>query len=217
MAWKRTGDRKLAEPMMNQFIDHVSMSQWKMVMRLQFLNNNYQNRQRSRGTMMTSSNGNIFRATGHLSGEFTGHRWIPRTKAGDRSFDVFFDLRLHKRLSKQWRGWWFESPSRSLWRHSNVILDYLHCHLHYTKFEHRNSIVVLWFGCFDTLCSTLSCRSTRKSLDENLLNPWAKGNLGEVDTTWACRYNRRWRLIYIAFGRLGETCTNTRVVVGKWQ
>ena len=33
--------------------------------------------------MMTSSNGNIFRATGHLCGEFTGHRWIPRTKASD--------------------------------------------------------------------------------------------------------------------------------------
>ena len=28
--------------------------------------------------MMTSSNGNIFRVTGHLCGEFTGHRWIPR-------------------------------------------------------------------------------------------------------------------------------------------
>ena len=27
--------------------------------------------------------GNIFRATGHLCGEFTGHRWIPRTKASD--------------------------------------------------------------------------------------------------------------------------------------
>ena len=33
--------------------------------------------------MMTSSNGNIFRVTGHLFGEFTGHRWIPRTKASD--------------------------------------------------------------------------------------------------------------------------------------
>ena len=52
--------------------------------------------------MMTSSNGNIFRVTGHLCGEFTGPRWIPRTKASDtQSFDVFFDLRLNKRLSKQ--------------------------------------------------------------------------------------------------------------------
>ena len=33
--------------------------------------------------MMTSSNGNIFRVTGHLCGEFTGHRWIPHTKASD--------------------------------------------------------------------------------------------------------------------------------------
>ena len=33
--------------------------------------------------MMTSSNGNIFRVTGHLCGEFPGDRWIPRTKAID--------------------------------------------------------------------------------------------------------------------------------------
>ena len=33
--------------------------------------------------MMTSSNGNIFRVTGHLCGEFTSPRWIPRTKASD--------------------------------------------------------------------------------------------------------------------------------------
>ena len=34
-------------------------------------------------SMMTSSNGNIFRVTGHLYGKFTGHRLIPRTKASD--------------------------------------------------------------------------------------------------------------------------------------
>ena len=32
---------------------------------------------------MTSSNGNIFRVTGSLCGEFTGHRWITVTKASD--------------------------------------------------------------------------------------------------------------------------------------
>ena len=36
-----------------------------------------------------------------------------------RSFDVFLDLRLNKRLSKHSWGWWFE-PSRPLWRHCNV-------------------------------------------------------------------------------------------------
>ena len=33
--------------------------------------------------VMTSSNGNIFRVTGHLCGKFTGPRWISRTKASD--------------------------------------------------------------------------------------------------------------------------------------
>ena len=39
--------------------------------------------------MMTSSNGNIFRDTDHLSGELTGQRWIPRTKASDAEFWCF--------------------------------------------------------------------------------------------------------------------------------
>ena len=37
----------------------------------------------ARHLMMTSSNGNNFRVTGPLCGEFTGHRWIPLTKASD--------------------------------------------------------------------------------------------------------------------------------------
>ena len=39
--------------------------------------------------MMTSSNGNIFRVTGPLCGEFTGHRWIPHTKASDEELWCF--------------------------------------------------------------------------------------------------------------------------------
>ena len=70
--------------------------------------------------MMTSSNGNIFCVTGPLCGEFTGHRGISLTKASDA--ELFFDLCLNKRLSKQSWGWWFETPSRSLWRHCNALL-----------------------------------------------------------------------------------------------
>ena len=36
------------------------------------------------------------------------------------SFDVFFDLCLNKRLSKQSRRRWFETPSHSLWHHCNA-------------------------------------------------------------------------------------------------
>ena len=39
--------------------------------------------------MMTSSNENIFRVTGLLCGEFTGDRWIPRTKASDEELWCF--------------------------------------------------------------------------------------------------------------------------------
>ena len=48
------------------------------------------------------------------TGEFPAQRPVTR------SFDVFFDLRMNKRLSKQSWGWWFETPSCSIWRHCNA-------------------------------------------------------------------------------------------------
>ena len=49
-----------------------------------------------------------------VSGEF------PIQRPVTRSFDIFFDLRLNKRLSKQSWSWWFETPSCPLWRQCNV-------------------------------------------------------------------------------------------------
>ena len=43
-----------------------------------------------------------------------------------RSFNVFFHLRPNKRLSKPSWGWWFETPSRSLWLHCNCPVDIWH-------------------------------------------------------------------------------------------
>ena len=77
--------------------------------------------------MMTSSNGNIFRVTGPLCGEFTGPGEFPTQRPVTRSFDVFFDRRLNKRLSKQPRGWWLETLSRSLWRQSNAVIYTVEC------------------------------------------------------------------------------------------
>ena len=75
-------------------------------------------------TMMTSSNGNIFRVTVpryweiHRSpvnsprkgqcGEFPAQGAVTRICV------------LNKRLSKQSWGWWFETPPRSLWRNCNA-------------------------------------------------------------------------------------------------
>ena len=50
-----------------------------------------------------------------VTGEFPSQRPVTR------SFDIFFYLRLNKRLSTQPRRVWFETPSRSLWLHCNVI------------------------------------------------------------------------------------------------
>ena len=47
---------------------------------------------------------------------------FPTQRPVTRSFDVFLDLRLNKRLSKQSWGWWFESLSRPLWLHRNVMI-----------------------------------------------------------------------------------------------
>ena len=61
---------------------------------------------------------------------------IPEERPVTRIFDVFFILRLNKRLSKQTWGLWPETSSRPLWRHCNekvrvlstsygVILEFL--------------------------------------------------------------------------------------------
>ena len=71
-------------------------------------------RRKMEKNMMTSSNGNIFQVTGPLCGEFTGPGEIPTQRPVTGSFEVFFDLRLNRRLSKQPWGWWFETPSWSL-------------------------------------------------------------------------------------------------------
>ena len=47
---------------------------------------------------------------------------LPSQRPVTWNFEVFFDLCLNKQLNKQSWGWWFETPSRSLWRHCNVYI-----------------------------------------------------------------------------------------------
>ena len=61
------------------------------------------------------------------------HRWIHRWPVnsphkGQWRGALMFSLicALNKRLSKQSGGWWFETPSRSLWRHCNEVMWYTH-------------------------------------------------------------------------------------------
>ena len=80
-------------------------------------------------SMMTSSNGNIFRVTGLSAGNSPVPGEFPTQRPVTRSFDVYYDLRPNKRLSKQSWAWWFETLSPPLWRNRNV-------------FSRRNTVLV---------------------------------------------------------------------------
>ena len=69
--------------------------------------------------MVTSSNENIFRVTGSFLEESTGHRWIPLTKASDAKILGFLWSALEQTVDQTIETRWFETPSRSLWRHFN--------------------------------------------------------------------------------------------------
>ena len=68
---------------------------------------------------MTSSNGNIFAQLTLWEGNPPVTGGFPPQRPVTQSFDVSFDLRLNKRLSKQSRCRRYGMPSRSLWRHCN--------------------------------------------------------------------------------------------------
>ena len=113
--------------------------------------------------MMTSSNGNIFPfvrgihlspANFPLKGQWRGA--------------LMFSLicALNKRLSKQSRGWWFETPSRSLWRQCNATLLQRHptCRISYTDQFTRHprtlalassvSVVIPWHATHESMLLT---------------------------------------------------------------
>ena len=68
--------------------------------------------------MVTSSKGNISALLALCAGNSPVTCEFPAQRPVTRSF-VFIDMRLSKRLDKQHRRRWFETPSRSLWRYCN--------------------------------------------------------------------------------------------------
>ena len=94
--------------------------------------------------MMTSSIGNIFRVTGPLCEEFTGHH------KGQWRRALMFSLicaRTNRWIKQFSWGWWFETPSRSSWRHCNGTDD--DAPLHWSK---------------HTTCPLWGCRTLRREI-----------------------------------------------------
>ena len=78
-----------------------------------------------------------------------------------QSFNVFFDLRLNKRLSKQSWGWWFETPPFPLWRH-------------YYGYEAKWNLYKATTKCSD-LCKQISHdRKSERAFVKNV--PWKSRN-----------------------------------------
>ena len=81
-------------------------------------------------------------ANSPVSGEFSTEGPVTR------SFDVFFDLCLNKRLSKQSLGWWSETPSRLSWRHcndwQNIIVIWAWMRLKLLATNRWNALFFVW-------------------------------------------------------------------------
>ena len=151
-----------------------------------------------------------------VAGEF------PTQRPVTRSFDVFFDLRLNKRLSKQSLGWWLETISRPLWRHRNqsILSDYtercftlLHdapncgrnlVHLEYIPYNMHTFLVLCFFmiiypKTFGLKWPNYGCTDSAKlvspqsSTDEKVGGP-VKNMGGPI------------KLLYITMFKIGKSC-----------
>ena len=87
-----------------------------------------------------------------VPGEFPAQRPVTR------SFDVVFDLRLNKLLSKQSWGWWVETPWCPLWRHCNVKVPFSKVRICYPGNTFKMADEIPWnltaFGVLNT-CDVL--------------------------------------------------------------
>ena len=95
--------------------------------------------------LMTSSNKNIFRFTGLLCGEFTGHRWIPLTKASDAELWFFSSICA---WTKSWANNGDAGDLRRNCAHYDVTIMWLFQvpHSHFTSWG-LNEMGVLHMEC----------------------------------------------------------------------
>ena len=92
-----------------------------------------------------------------VPGEFPTQRLVTR------SSDVFFNLCLNKQLSKQSRGWWFETLSRPILRHRNDIHTYRHSSLIISRFCDFGVFCLKYF----TICMSVTSVSNRNELTQH--------------------------------------------------
>ena len=130
-----------------------------------------------------------------VTGEF------PAQKPVTPSFHVFFDLRLNKRLGKQSWGWWFQTPSHSLWLHCNGINrsdcnHYISLKLNTTELLHDVVYILSYWGWdkMDAIC--------RRHFQINLIERrlfHLKSNFTEICSQWS-----NWKWVIMAWRQAGD-------------
>ena len=133
VAWHRTGEKPLPESITSgEYCHKEAFKGWRMS---QFPW--WRHQMETFSALLAFCAGNS-----PVHGEF------PTQRPVTRSFDIFFDLRLNKRLSKQSWGWWSETPSSSLWRHRNAITVVANFWQRYLQYIPRNMHTVFALLCF---------------------------------------------------------------------
>ena len=125
-----------------------------------------------------------------VTGEFPSQRPVTR------SFDVFSDMRLDKRSSKQWRRRWFETPSRSLCRHCNVKLcnhpHICYCHEHWSlcrSFYWQRETIGDSYYYLEFIWLTLSRNGVDPCVTKKLVS-WQLMDKHSVFISWRHPYSR---------------------------
>ena len=117
-----------------------------------------------------------------VNGEFPSQRPVTR------SFDIFFDLRLNKRSSKQARGWWFETPSR-LYDVTVMGSDPVYSKNSATKVLERRRFRLSTFWFVDVSICRRFGLSTFRFVDVSFCRPFGCRRFG-LSTFWQVFYVR---------------------------
>ena len=119
------------------------------------------------------------------TGEFPAQRPVTR------SFDVFFDLRLNERLSKQSWGWWFETPSHTLWRHCDVY------HIADNSLSSSDVLMCRW-SCWTLVQLLAWCR--------HLTQSWLIVDMIIRNTSWHIFYSRNFWVCVVWYWNVLDWC-----------
>ena len=131
--------------------------------------------------MMMSPTGNIFWVTGPEFGNSPVTGEFPSQSPAMWSFDVSFDLCLNKQLNKQSWAWWFDTPSRPLWSHCNVPVEFALTWMPLKLIDFKSALFRVMAWCHQTSSHYLHIKFDQ-ALWQHMVLP---GSKELIDTIWS--------------------------------